>query len=810
MNIRTKLVLGLSIVLLINLGVSFYALWLHEEQTRRAAQICALSFKVVETSLSAQVHFKKQVQEWKNVLIRGHEPALYDKYLAQFFQEERITDTLMKELIPMIAGHTRAQQVAKDFLAAHQRLGHEYREALEHYSAGEDGAYIAVDRRVRGIDRQPTDLLDDVVRLMHEYRNGKLAQLEAATTRVNTQILISVLSTLIASIMFAAWLIDRNIGRTIAAATRIAGKISAGDFSSEIPVQGKDEASQMLQALKTMQESLEQYRETLRKSEERTRLLLNSTGEGIYGVDTQGRCTFCNPAGVKMLGYESDAQLLGREMHRLMHYSYPDGQPYPVRECKAFQTHRDGRPAHVDDEVFWRCDGSSFPVEYRSFPIRHDDRLLGAVVTFADITERKRVEDNLKEAHAALAVERAALAERVRERTEALRVANAELARSARAKDEFLAAMSHELRTPLTSILGNLEILIDRLQGPLNDRQTKTLRTIEESANHLLSLINDILDVAKVEAGKMTLSWDEIPVKQLCAASLRLIKQSADHKALKVSSQIDPEVRIIRGDARKLKQLLVNLLSNAVKFTPDGGAIGLEVEGNPSERQSRFTVWDTGIGIDEKQQEQLFRPFMQLDSKLSRQYRGTGLGLALVRRMAELHGGRVYLESALGKGSRFSVLLPWDPTTDATLAGGEQHPACERPAAAVDDISGETVVLLAEDDTATMTMLCEYLEAQGYTLITARDGEEAVSKAVKERPDVVLMDIQMPGMDGLAAIENLRRIPRLRRTPIIALTALAMPGDRERCLEAGADDYLGKPVGLKELHQKIQAWLSRV
>ena len=802
--------MGLFIVLLVNLGVGFYAFWLHEEQSRRATQICALSFRIVETSLSAQVHFKKQVQEWKNVLLRGHKPELYEKYLEQFYQQERITGAMMDKLIPLISGHPEAEQAATEFLVAHKRLGRQYREALGHYITGEGTPHIVVDSRVRGIDRHPTDLLDDVVRLIHEYRNRKLAVLKSATSRVNTQIFILLLGTLIGSIMFATWLIDRNIGQHIAAATRIARRISSGDFSSEIPTQGKDEAAQMLQALKTMQESLERYRETLRKSEERTRLLLNSSGQGIYGVDTEGRCTFCNPAGLKMLGYDSDSELLGREIHVLMHHTYPDGRPYPAQECKASQTYRDGRPAYVDNEVFWRSDGSNFPVEYRSFPIRHDDMLLGAVVTFADITERKQVENNLKEAHAALAAERAALAERVRERTEELRIANAELARSARAKDEFLAAMSHELRTPLTSILGNSEILMEQLQGPLNEMQIKTLKTIEESANHLLSLINDILDVAKVEAGKMTLAWDEIPVKQLCEASLRLIKQSADHKALKVASHIDPDVQIISGDGRKLKQMLVNLLSNAVKFTPQGGAIGLEVQGQPSERQARFTVWDTGIGIDEKQQGQLFKPFIQLDSKLSRQYRGTGLGLALVRRMAELHGGRVYLESTSGKGSRFSVVLPWDLSVYATPVHGKTRPSSERVAATVDVSQDETIVLLVEDDAAIMTMLCEYLEAKGYTVVTARDGAEAISKAVQGRPDVVLMDIQMPGMDGLAAIEHLRQVPGFRKTPIIALTALAMPGDRERCLEAGADDYLGKPVGLKELHQRIQTWMKRL
>ena len=811
MNIRTKLVLGLFIVLVINLGVGFYAVGLHEEQSRKAAQICALSFRIVGNQPVGAGAFQEAgsgVEErcCSEVTIQFS----MTNTSSSFYRQERITDALMDKLIPLISGHPESRRAAEEFLAAHRRLGRAYREALQHYTTDEGMPHIAVDSRVQGIDRHPTDLLDDVVRFTHEYRSGNLAALKSATTRVNTQILILMLSTLIGSILFAIWLIDRNIGQHIAAATRIATKISSGDFSSEIPTQGRDEAAQMLQALKAMQESLEQYRETLRKSEEQTRLLLNSSGQGIYGVDTVGRCTFCNPAAVKMLGYESNKAFLGREIHPIMHHTYPDGRPYSVDDCQASQTYRDGRPAYVDDEVFWRRDGSSFPVEYRSFPIYHDDKLLGAVVNFADVTERKQVESNLKEVHAALAAERAALAERVEKRTEELRIANAELARSARAKDEFLASMSHELRTPLTSILGNSEILIDQFQGPLNEKQIKTLKTIEESANHLLSLINDVLDVAKVEAGKMVLAWDEIPVNLLCEASLRLIKQSADHKSLTVSSQIDPEVGIVPGDSRRLKQMLVNLLSNAVKFTPEGGAIGLEVAGDPSARQARFTVWDTGIGIDEKQQGLLFQPFVQLDSKLSRQYSGTGLGLVLVRRMAELHGGRVSLESWPGEGSRFSILLPWDPSSNVTPAGAKQRPPSKGAGTSVDISQGETIVLLAEDDGAIMTMLSDYLGTQGYTVISAHDGEEAVTKARQGRPDVILMDIQMPGMDGLQAIEHLRRLPGFRKTPIIALTALAMPGDRERCLEAGADDYLAKPVGLKELHHKIQSWVKRL
>ncbi len=510
-----------------------------------------------------------------------------------------------------------------------------------------------------------------------------------------------------------------------------------------------------------------------------------------------------------MFGYEEDSDLLGKDIHSIMHHTYPDGRPYPLSECKASQTYRDGNPAQVDDEVFWRADGTSFPVEYRSFPIYHDTKLIGAVVTFADIAERKRAETELMEAHAALDRERSALAKRVRDRTEELRIANAHLARSAKAKDEFLASMSHELRTPLTSILGVSEILLDRLEGPLAGTQRKLLKTIEESATHLLALINDVLDVAKVEAGKMTLIWDQVPVGQLSEASLRLIRQSAQNKGISTSSNIDADVKTIRGDARRLKQVLVNLLSNAVKFTPEGGSIGLEVEGDLAKKEVRFSVWDTGIGIEDKQRMKLFQPFVQLDSRLSREYTGTGLGLALVYRMAKLHGGRVSVDSTPGTGSLFSVILPWDPMAHAHPEVDGKSPVPEDADAAAESSPPGFTVLLAEDDEAISFMLTDYLEAAGYHVVPAQDGAEAIAVAQQTAPDIVLMDIQMPRMDGLRAIRSLREDPAFRKTPIIALTALAMPGDRERCLEAGADDYVGKPVGLKELDQTIQRWIKR-
>ena len=809
MNIRTRLALGLAILLIVNLAVGFYAVYTYRLATTMESEIRELTSQIVSTSLSAQVHFKKQVQEWKNILLRGHDPELYRKYFSQFHDEEHNTRDAVENLISLLGDNPEAGQIAREFLAAHKRLGGQYLHALESFHQAEQNPHIAVDMQVRGIDRQPTDLLDRVVSSARTYKQQQLAEIENTVARVERRIILIVISVITGTIALMVWLIDRSIGRPVMTATRIAQRISNGNLSSPIEAHGKGEAAKMLLALRTMQDSLASYRKTLRESEERTRLILDSSGEGIYGVNTAGECIFCNPAGLSMLGYNRVSDVLHRDMHALTHHTYADGSPYSVDDCKASVTYHSGIPAHVDDEVFWRSDGTSFPVEYSSYPVRQEGRLIGAVVTFSDISERKRAEAELRMAHAELAEEKSMLEDRVRERTAELNHAIDELARTARAKDEFLASMSHELRTPLTSILGISEVFSDQMYGPLNEQQLKAVATVQESANHLLALINDILDVAKLEAGKMKPEFDAVPVEQLCDASLRIVRQTARQKHLEVSLQMDPEARIIFGDSRHLKQMLVNLLGNAVKFTPDGGSVGLDVTGNAERSQIVFSVWDTGIGIPEEQLGRLFQPFMQLDTRLSRQYSGTGLGLALVYRMASLHGGSVSVDSKPGEGSRFNVTLPWERD-----AQEQRVPGSTGELDTTEDlvtVSGTDVtVLLAEDNEANANMLSGYLSKVGYRVINARDGVETVAMAIEEHPDIVLMDIQMPNMDGLEATRRLRADSSFNRTPIIALTALAMPGDRERCLVAGADDYLSKPIGLKELHRLITGWLNRV
>jgi signal transduction histidine kinase len=667
MNIRWKLFITISTALVINLAVGYYAFISLRQATADASRITEHTFDVVTESLTTQVHFKKQVQEWKNILIRGHEPALYTRYFGQFEREEQLTQQSIKRLLTLLEAETPSWRAANDFQRAHETLGRQYRQALDANRHITDNTYSVIDREVRGIDRQPTDLMDQVVETAVAYKSERLERIARHQSAIEQRILLAVIGLLTLTVITLVWFADRVIARPIVEATQVARRISRGDLGGAIPERGNDEAGELLQALKTMQESL---------------------------AISQGK----------------------------------------------------------------------------------------------------------------LKQEQSLLAERVERRTRALNIANAELARAAKTKDMFLATMSHELRTPLTTIMGLTEMLQDQLYGPVNSGQGRSLATIQESSRHLLTLINDILDVAKVESGKMVLKWDYLPVDQLVEASLRMVRQPANSKKHRLMQQIDPAVKLIHGDGRRLKQLLVNLLGNAIKFTPEGGTIGLDISALSDNSGIDIAVWDNGIGIEEQQQRRLFEPFVQLDNDSTRRYSGTGLGLTLVKRMAELHGGTVRVESEPGAGSRFTVTLPW--CSDDNTAHHQKLSREDTEASPIQHQSvQETTLLLIEDNPANRAMVSDFLRLQGFNVVSASSGSEALRLAYEHLPDIILMDIQLSDMDGLEVTQQLRKHPLLAKTPVIALTALAMPGDRERCLEAGMDDYLSKPAGLKEIYRRLLGYL---
>jgi CheY-like chemotaxis protein/two-component sensor histidine kinase len=317
----------------------------------------------------------------------------------------------------------------------------------------------------------------------------------------------------------------------------------------------------------------------------------------------------------------------------------------------------------------------------------------------------------------------------------------------------------------------------------------------------LLAILSDILDLTSLEAGQAVLVTELIAIDSLCRTATQLVAAKAQQKQIQLSHTVAVGVEALRADERRLSQILVDLLDNAIKFTPAGGRIGLEVTADATQEQIAFTVWDTDIGIAESDYERLFQPFTQVDGQLSRAYEGIGLGLSLVRRLVDLHAGSIQLDSTPGQGSRFTVCLPWSDE-DNLAPRVRSAPMSPRPTWVT-----PPRVVIADDHEATLTFYRERLTQEGCVVTVARTGAEAVTQIRATRPDVAVVDIQMPELDGLSAICQIRADPELGATPIIALTALAMPGDRERCLEAGANVYLAKPVSLHALLGTIAAVL---
>ena len=367
------------------------------------------------------------------------------------------------------------------------------------------------------------------------------------------------------------------------------------------------------------------------------------------------------------------------------------------------------------------------------------------------------------------------------------------------AKSEFLASMSHELRTPLNVILGMAEILRKETLGELNRDQLESVCSVEESGLYLLSLINDILDLSKIEAGMLQLDIQEAAVRDVVESSLRFVREAAHRKKITLESNYHQEILYLHVDARRLKQILVNLLANSVKFTPESGHIIIEVSQPIDRHQISFSVQDNGIGIDEKDLPKLFKSFQQIDSALNRKYAGTGLGLSLVKRMTEMHGGTVAVASKPGQGARFTITLP----LQNPLAGSQTTTRLRSDAPFRALLPNNPLILIAEDNPANLLLLENHLRPRGCRVIFAHDGQEAIDRAITDQPALILMDIQMPVLDGLEATRRLRANSATAAIPIITLTALAMPEDSIRCLEAGANAYLSKPLNLAELDRLI-------
>jgi PAS domain S-box-containing protein len=512
------------------------------------------------------------------------------------------------------------------------------------------------------------------------------------------------------------------------------------------------------------------------------RQVMDALGQGLVVSNLQGGADYVNPAMANMLETRV-AELLGQSGGNFV----PAEDLPRVRKMFLEQELDQSYQYEVRMQT---SSGKIVPVLITSTPHWQDGEAIGRIALFTDLTKIKAIEGALRQSR------------------DELSVANDALEQAMRTRDEFLSTMSHELRTPLTGILGLSEALEMQTYGVLNERQLRSVMRIRESGQHLLDLINDVLDLSKLSAGRLELEPQTCNVMEVCHSSLSLVRGMAQMKGQKIAFTIDPDDATLHADPLRLKQMLVNLLSNAVKFTPDHGALGLRVQGDPIQQVVTFAVWDKGIGIDAAHLPALFQPFTQLDNSLSRRFSGTGLGLALVKRMAELHDGTIAVESTVGVGSTFTLTIPWRHSTPAPRVTEDEPTPASQP---LSDVGRGFRILLAEDDEFNAEMLAEYLTFQGFTVTVAHNGQEAVDKARNLLPNLILMDIRMPLLDGLEAIRQIRAscVPALTAAPIVALTAQAMQGDADRSLAAGANVHIAKPYHFAEVLETINNLLSQ-
>lgn len=403
----------------------------------------------------------------------------------------------------------------------------------------------------------------------------------------------------------------------------------------------------------------------------------------------------------------------------------------------------------------------------------------------------------------------------VKQRTEELETAKLEAEAANRAKSEFLANMSHELRTPLNSILGLSQMLLQEFYGKLNPKQNEYMNCIYTSGEHLLSLINDILDLAKIEAGKEELMLESVEIRELCYYCLSIVQERAKSQGLSLKSEIDPQVSHFIADQRRLCQMLLNLLSNALKFTPKG-QVTLIVKKEP--KGTSFTVADTGIGIASEDMSELFQPFSQLDSKLNRQYQGTGLGLVLTRRFAQLHGGDLTVESQLGVGSKFTIYLPdlclrnfsynsyqYQEREEISANGKEQLLMIE------EELPQKRPILLVEDEDKSAIVLQNYLNVLNYPVEYLSSSVGFLEQVRLIKPGLIFLDVNLADeQSGLELLKRLRSPKDLAHITIIMLTSKSVKGERERCLAAGANEYLIKPLGVAKIESILSQYYNRV
>jgi PAS domain S-box-containing protein len=540
-------------------------------------------------------------------------------------------------------------------------------------------------------------------------------------------------------------------------------------------------------------------------------VLLDSLAEGVVVQDEHDKVLACNEAAPSILGLTRN-QLLGLDsMDPRWRAINRDGSPYRWDQHPSVMAFRTGQPQRGVLMGVDRPDGKIAWLSINSEPLRRsgETQPFATVTSFNDITARIEAEDRLQSINDALTGLNAVLEARVAERTADLAAARDAAVQASAAKSEFLSRMSHELRTPLNAILGFTQLM--QIQKPKDEAALAAgLKQIERAGWTLLTLIDEVLDLSRIEAGALAISSEPVELNALAQECIELARPAAHAAGVTLALTPNPPV-VALADRLRLQQVIGNLISNAVKYNRPGGVVQLCATADREGNEAVLAVRDTGVGFNEAQLAALYQPFNRLGAERSA-VPGTGIGLAICKRLVELMQGRIQLTTAAGEGSEFDVALPLAPAADAERPSPATGPTSAVAAVGAAAVAGATQrrILYIEDNSSNRALVMGLVSLRpGYTLETAATGAEGLQQARAHVPDLLLVDLSLPDTDGATLCRTLRAEPRFAHVPIVALTAHAMGEDKARALDAGFDDYLTKPLDVPLLFAVLDRLLPQ-